>query len=130
MKIDSMLFILAVADFERAVAFYDRVFEWPKKAEAPVYVEYEIAERYRLGLYKREGFALNTGVVPGSAPYGAITATEIYLRVDDPDALGDRLMEGGATLLSTLSLRSWGDEAAYYADPEGNVIAVAREAGA
>jgi len=31
----------------------------------------------------------------------------------------------GARVLSELEPRDWGDKVAYYADPEGNVLAVA-----
>ncbi len=34
----------------------------------------------------------------------------------------------GGRLLSARAARAWGDEAAYFADPEGNVLVVARPA--
>ncbi len=36
------------------------------------------------------------------------------------------LETAGARCLSPRAVRPWGDEAAYYADPDGNVIAVAK----
>ncbi len=40
--------------------------------------------------------------------------------------LPTRAIAAGARELSPLAPRDWGDEAAYFADPDGNVLAVAR----
>ncbi|MBI2932661.1 MAG: VOC family protein, partial [Planctomycetes bacterium] len=37
-----------------------------------------------------------------------------------------RIEATGARLLSARAPRPWGDEAAYYADPDGNVVVLAR----
>jgi uncharacterized glyoxalase superfamily protein PhnB len=38
----------------------------------------------------------------------------------------NRLTAAGARVLSPVAPRDWGDDAAYFADPDGNVIVVAR----
>lgn len=124
-----ILTILAVADLHRAIAFYDRAFAWTAAVDVPVYREYLLPGGMRLGLYQREGFARNTGALPTVTPAGAITATELYLRVDDLPAAVDALEAAGARLLSPAAPRDWGDEAAYFADPDGNVLVVARPVG-
>ena len=125
-----VLSILAVADLPRARRFYQRAFGWPRVVDAPVYVELELPDGNRLGLYRREGFARNTGRAPARVPRGAITATELYLRVDDVAAAGRRLRAAGARELSARAPRDWGDEAAYFSDRDGNVLVVARPLGA
>jgi predicted enzyme related to lactoylglutathione lyase len=65
-------------------------------------------------------------MLPVAVEDGAITGAEIYLRCDDVEAAVDRLEAAGGRLLSALAPRDWGDDAAYYADPDGNVIVVAR----
>lgn len=122
------LTILAVRDLAMATSFYQRAFAWEQIVEAPVYVEFALPCGMRLGLYQRESFARNTGQLPASTSMGAITATELYFYVEAPDAEVDRLVSAGARLLSDLSPRDWGDEAAYLADPDGNVIVLARAA--
>lgn len=124
-----ILTILAVADLHRAIAFYDRAFAWPAEVDVPVYREYLLPGGMRLGLYQREGFARNTGALPTATAAGAITATELYLRVDDLSAAVADLEAAGARLLSAAAPRDWGDEAAYFADPDGNVLVVARPVG-
>ncbi len=80
-----------------------------------------------LGVYVREAFAKNVGQVPTLATPQRIGGTEVYLRVGDLDAAIDRLEAAGAHRLSAKAARDWGDEAAYYADPDGNVLVVARK---
>jgi len=47
------------------------------------------------------------------------------VRVDDLEGTIERLRDAGARPLSPRADRNWGDEAAYFADPDGNVVAVA-----
>lgn len=120
------LTILAVADLTRSVQFYREAFGWPITVEVPVYVELALPDERRLGLYDRQAFAANTGLLPTPVAKDQITGTEIYLHCDPLQPAIDRLEALGARRLSAVSPRPWGDEAAYYADPDGNVVVVAR----
>ena len=121
-----VLTILAVDALERSATFYAAAFGWVSTVSTPVYVELAIPGGMRLGLYQREAFARNPGAAPGRTPAGAITATELYLHVDDLELAIRRLQAAGARPLSERAVRDWGDEAAYFADPDGNVLVVAR----
>jgi len=123
-----ILTILAVGDLDRSKAFYRRAFGWPLRVEVPVYAEFALPDGRGLGLYAKEGFAKNVGQVPTLATPERIGPTELYFHVDDLDAATRRLVAAGARLLSGRAPRDWGDEAAYYADPDGNVLVVARPA--
>lgn len=114
-----VLTILAVADLARSVAFYRNAFGWPAPVETPVYVEFELPDGQRIGVYERSSFALNVGHAP-------TTGTEIYLHAEDLTGAIARVEATGAKRLSPLSRRDWGDDAAYYSDPDGNVVVVAR----
>ena len=122
---DHPLTILAVADLARSVAFYREAFGWPARVEVPVYVELALPDGRGLGLYAREGFAINTGQAPAAIAPGAITGTEIYLRTSDIVTAIARIQGAGARALSPLAPRPWGDDAAYFADPDGNVVVLA-----
>jgi uncharacterized glyoxalase superfamily protein PhnB len=52
---------------------------------------------------------------------------EIYLVVDEPAAYHARAIAAGAAEISPLAERDWGHEAAYSIDPDGHVLAFARE---
>jgi predicted enzyme related to lactoylglutathione lyase len=122
------LIILAVRDLPRALSFYRHVFDWPILVQVPVYAEFRLPDGQRLGLYDREGFGRNTGQTASTAAEGQTASTELYFYAEDVSDLCSRLEAAGARILSPLAARTWGDEAAYYADPDGNVIAVARPA--
>lgn len=121
-----VLVVLACTDVARAKAFYAGVFGWPAIVDLPVYAELAVPTGLRVGLYARDGFARNTGESPAAPPAAGTTACELYLRVDDVGAALARLVAHGGRLLSAPAERPWGDEAAYVADPEGNVVAVSR----
>jgi catechol 2,3-dioxygenase-like lactoylglutathione lyase family enzyme len=130
METKLVLIILAVSDLPRAVEFYQRAFGWPVRVQVPVYVELEMPGGQRLGLYHHEGFGRNTGRPAALAPAGRTTGTELYFYAPDVPAALARLEAAGATVLSPLQLRPWSDEAAYFADPDGNVVVIARSPAA
>jgi len=121
--------ILAVTDLPRAVAFYRSAFDWPIDVDTPVYVEFHLPAGMRLGLYQLDAFARNLGQAPHQIPAGALAATELYLFPDHLEAVAERLASAGGRLLSALARRDWGDEVAYFADPDGNILALARSPG-
>lgn len=124
------LVILAVADVPRARKFYEEAFGWARVVDAPVYVEHALPGGMRVGLYQREGFGHNTGRVPVRVPAGELAPAELYLIVEDLEGAVARASGAGARLLSPAAPRDWGDTVAYLADPDGNVLALARTAGA
>lgn len=128
MAVRHVLTILAVKDPALAAGFYMDAFGWEKLVETPVYHELVIPGGMRLGLYERKGFGKNTGQAPHEIPDAGLAPTELYLYPDDLHAAVERLRELGARELSPLALRDWGDEAAYFADVDGNVVVVARPA--
>src|SRR5262245_45031784 len=122
-----VLLVLCCDDVARAKAFYGRAFGWAVKVDLPVYVEMEVPTGLRVGLYARDLYTGNTCEPASAAPRAGTTACELYLSVDDPRPALDRLVAAGGRLLAPVAPRRWGDEAGYAADPEGNVVAVARE---
>jgi predicted enzyme related to lactoylglutathione lyase/uncharacterized protein YndB with AHSA1/START domain len=117
--------ILAVQDVERAAQFYESAFGWPRRTNVPVLVEFDLPSGSRLALYQREGFARNTGRIPTPASPSATSGTELYLHCEDLDACIVRVVNAGGRPLAERGRRPWGDEAAYFADPDGNVVVVA-----
>jgi lactoylglutathione lyase len=118
--------ILATKDLPVARRFYSEVFGWPVEVDVPVYVEFTLPGGMRLGLYDREAFARNPRISASSLASGAVLPTELYFYTSDPDGTVRRALEHGGKLLDGRSVRTWGDEVAYVADPDGNVVAVAR----
>ena len=120
------LTVLAVTDVERCATFYEAVFGWTRRADFPIYVELETHDGRGVAFYERHGFGQNTGQVPEAVPAGALTGAELYLHCDDLEAVIARLTSVGAEVLRPRTRKPWGDEVAYFADPERNVLAVAK----
>ncbi len=121
-----VLHILAVSDLARSAKFYREAFGWRARVEVPVYVEFELPGGGGFGVYQREGFGRNMGQTPFAVPKGELVPHEVYFRVDDLPGAIDRLSKAGARELDALRARDWGDEAAYFADPDGHVLVVSR----
>lgn len=124
-----LLVVLACADVERAKAFYREAFGWSAAVDIPsIYAELLVSPEARVALYDRAYYERNTGEPSAPAPLRGTTSCELYLSVADPRAALDRVVRAGGRLLSPVARRNWGDDAGYAADPEGNVVAVARSA--
>ena len=124
--VQHVLTILAVEDVAASLAFYRAAFGWKPEVETTVCVEFTLAGGRRIGLNEREGFGRNTGQTPAKIPSEEFAPTELYFYTDDLHAAIERIKDAGARELSPLKQRDWGDEAAYFADPSGNVLVLAR----
>ena len=121
------LTILAVADVARAARFYAAAFGWKQTFDgSPHYAEFMLGNGTGIGLYVHRGFAGQVGADVAELPPGTVTGTELYVRVDDLDSAIAALVAAGARPLSPRARRVWGEEAAYFADPDGHVVAVAK----
>jgi catechol 2,3-dioxygenase-like lactoylglutathione lyase family enzyme len=120
------LTIFAVSDLERQRRFYVDAFGWEPAVEVPVYVELRVPGGMRFGLYERRGFGAQAGAIPAPIPPGGVSGAELYLYPDDLESAMAAVRAAGGRELSALATRDWGEEVAYFADPEGNVLALAR----
>lgn len=120
--------IFAVSDLRRSLEFYEGAFGWPRNEwiDYTNYVELLSPDGGSLGLFERDGFTELVGMAPVDVPDGRVAPAYLYARVDDVDATVARLEASGGRLLSALAQRDWGEVAAWFADPDGNVIAVAQ----
>jgi catechol 2,3-dioxygenase-like lactoylglutathione lyase family enzyme len=110
-----MHLVLSVSDVDRAKEFYGEAFGWEPHLEWPgEYAELQLPDNDWLGLYREDGYAASAG-----------TPVEELKRGRYGGAM-DSLRQAGAKALSPLARRGWGHEAAYFSDPDGNIVAVAR----
>lgn len=115
---------LYVDDFERALAFYDRLFGFPHLIESPTLVALDVSGRSVLLLFKRGGSAheqkLPGGVIPAHDGHGPL---HMAFSITD-DALGAwerRLEEFGVAVEGRMA---WplGGRSLYFRDPDGNLL--------
>jgi catechol 2,3-dioxygenase-like lactoylglutathione lyase family enzyme len=119
--------IFAVSDVARSKAFYQSVFEWPQNGRIDYddYVELHAPDG-TLGLCERGTYARLTEATPITPGNGDVSPAYLYVRVPDAQATVVKMGAAGARELAPLAGRSWGEEAAWFADPDGNVVAVAQ----
>ena len=119
--------ILAVSNLGRTLDFYETAFGWPRndRIDFANYVELVPPDGGTVGLYEKSGFAIEVGAEPVDISNGQVAPAYVYVRVEDVRATVASIERAGGRPLSPLSRRAWGEEAAWFADPDGNVIAVA-----
>ncbi len=118
--------ILYVKDQTRSAEFYARVLACQPSLNVPGMTEFVLSETCVLGLMPEAGIKrLLENALPDPARGAGIPRAEIYLRVKDPAAYHRRAIEAGATELSEMQDRDWGDRVAYSLDLDGHVLAFA-----
>lgn len=121
-------FVLYVSDQARSAAFYRTVLGVEPFLDVPGMTEFRLGADGVLGLMPEAGARRLLGEAIGDpASAHAAPRCEVYLVVDSPQAYLDRAVAAGARVLSPLRTRDWGHEAGYCADPDGHVLAFARE---
>ncbi len=123
--------ILYVADPEASRRFYRLVFAAEPTLDVPGMTTFRLPGGSELGLMPEQGIKDLLGpALPDPSPGRGIPRVEIYLTVeDDPADWFTRALEAGATEVSPLLPRTWGDRAAYVMDADGHVLVFAAPLG-
>ncbi len=120
-------FILYVSDQSQSTDFYAQVLAQPPTLCVPGMTEFTLSAKCVLGLMPETGIKRLLGEkLPDPSGGAGIPRAELYLVVDDPQEYHRRALDLGATELSGLELRDWGDRVAYSLDPDGHVLAFAQ----
>jgi catechol 2,3-dioxygenase-like lactoylglutathione lyase family enzyme len=118
--------ILYVQDQQAATAFWQAILDRPPNLDVPGMTEFSLGTQVVLGLMPEAGIRSLLGPsLPDPAAAHGIPRAEVYLVTDDAAACHARALAAGATELSSLAPRSWGDDVAYSLDPDGHVVAFA-----
>ena len=128
LKIKHIETILYVADQERSREFYEMLLGKAPDLNVPGMTEFAIADNCKLGLMPNSGIARILGdAMPHPDKGNGIPRCELYLLVDDIQSAYDNALRCGAKLISPIIARDWGDNACYFADPDGHVVAFAEK---
>lgn len=121
-------FILYVKNQQAAKQFYRTVLELEPVLDVPGMTEFLLAPGCKLGLMPENGIArIICPALPHPAEGRGVPRCELYLYTDRPVEMLDRALAAGATAISSIQPRDWGDEAGYCADLDGHVLAVVKE---
>lgn len=119
-------FILYVTDQQRSARFYTTLLGQAPNLDVPGMTEFHLGS-CKLGLMPEHGIAhIITPVLPHPSTAQGAPRCELYLLVDDFTAAMERAHAAGAIPVSPASDRDWGHHAAYFADPDGHVVAMAQ----
>lgn len=120
-------FIFYVSDQEKSTRFYELVLNRKPSLNVPGMTEFALNEGSALGLMPSLGIKKLLGEkLPDPEKAGKIPRAELYLVVENPHDYHERALKAGATELSNLQKRDWGDVAAYSLDLDGHVIVFAK----
>ncbi|MDX9751723.1 MAG: VOC family protein [Flavobacteriales bacterium] len=126
MPIIATEFILYVADQPRSAAFYRTLLGKAPSLDVPGMTEFELGTGVKLGLMPEAGIArIISGPMPHPSTGAGVPRCELYLLVADLDAAVQRAARAGAVDVQPAADRDWGHRVAYFADPDGHVIALA-----
>lgn len=117
--------ILYVRDQERARAFYEAALGFAPRLHVPGMTEFELAGGAVLGLMSEAGIRRLLPALPDPVQARGAPRAETYLIVPEPAVCLARAVAAGATEVSPVLPRDWGDHAGYCIDPDGHVLAFA-----
>ena len=89
--------------------------------------EFELSDGVILGLMPESGIRALLERLPDPAAARGKPRAELYLLVESPEAYHERALRAGAVEMSPLLPRDWGHIASYCLDPDGHVLAFARD---
>lgn len=118
-------FILYVRDQQRSRELYRVLLGREPVLDVPGMTEFDLGG-CTLGLMPSSGIArIITPALPHPDQGHGVPRCELYLRVDDLEVAVERAQLAGLAVVSAAADRDWGDRVAYFADPDGHVIALA-----
>ncbi len=121
-----IIFILYVNDQRLSRDFYQTTLRRDPTLDVPGMTEFHLGGTTYLGLMPEAGIHRLLGdAITHPAEAKGIPRAEVYLHLSDPQAVLDRALAAGASLISELKPRDWGDRVAYVRDPDGHILALA-----
>lgn len=128
MKKPEYLIILYVANQQLSRDFYSKLLQLEPVLDVPGMIEFDLIPGMKLGLMPEAGIARILGdTMPHPASGNGIPRCELYLMVENPEELFSTALDSGAIEVSKIQERDWGHCVGYVADPDGHIIAFAKE---
>lgn len=121
-------FILYVSDQKKSCAFYKELLQAAPVLDVTGMTEFKLSEHTKLGLMPESGiFKIIGHATAHPSQANGIPRCELYLKAEEDTVKGmfKRIKECGALIISEFEKRDWHDTVAYFADPDGHIIALA-----
>lgn len=128
MHIQHCEIILYVADQQKSREFYSSILQRQPDLDVPGMTEFILTKELKLGLMPESGIAkILKDRTPHPASGNGIPRCELYLLVDSLSEAFEQSLKAGATEVSAIQDRDWGDRVGYVSDPDGHIIAFAEQ---
>ncbi len=122
----SIQFILYVLDQSKSSSFYSALFRKPPDLHVPGMTEFVLSDTCKLGLMPCHGISkILKNHTPNPANGTGIPRCELYFYVEDIEFEFENALTCGASMISEIEDRDWGDRVCYFSDPDGHIIAFA-----
>lgn len=127
MKARLSVLTLAVADLERAVAFYRDALGWATEGIVGTEFEhgavafFELESGLRLALWPRTSLCVDAGVPPCQPHTGEFSLGHNVSSRDEVDRVMDEAARAGAHVVKPAQPTFWGGYAGYFQDPDGHL---------
>lgn len=119
-------FILYVSNQEKSRDFYQILLQQKPSLNVSGMTEFTLNDFVKIGLMPNDGIAkVITPKLPHPTSGIGIPRCELYLQVDNIETIFEEAKQAGATEISPITLRDWGDYVGYISDFDGHVIALA-----
>lgn len=119
-------FILYVSNQEKSRNFYQILLQQKPSLDVSGMTEFTLNDFVKIGLMPNDGIAkIITPKLPHPTSGIGIPRCEMYLQVDNIESIFEEAKQAGATEISPITLRDWGDYVGYISDFDGHVIALA-----
>lgn len=119
-------FILYVSNQEKSRGFYQILLQQKPSLDVSGMTEFTLNDFVKIGLMPNDGIAkIITPKLPHPTSGIGIPRCELYLQVDNIESIFEEAKQAGATEISPITLRDWGDYVGYISDFDGHVIALA-----
>lgn len=119
-------FILYVSNQEKSRNFYQILLQQKPSLDVSGMTEFTLNDFVKIGLMPNDGIAkVITPKLPHPTSGIGIPRCELYLQVDNIETIFEEAKQAGATEISPITLRDWGDYVGYISDFDGHVIALA-----
>ncbi len=120
-----VLFILYVRSQAASRDFYRSLLGAEPVLDVPGMTEFDLGT-CKLGLMPEDGIArIITPALPHPGQGNGLPRCELYLLLDALGPAIDRAYQASATVVAAATDMDWGHRVAYFADPDGHVIALA-----
>ncbi|NOZ45678.1 MAG: lactoylglutathione lyase [Chlorobi bacterium] len=121
-------FIIYVKNQKISTDFYTFIFGHEPVLNVPGMTEFQINDFCKLGIMPEKSIEkILENNTPNPVSGSGIPRCEIYLMVDEPQQYFEKALKAGAISVSPPKARDWNHIVAYVADPDGHIIAFAKE---